>query len=684
MRMTSLIAVVYLVGCETDKSITVQNPTPKASIVSHSDGDSVLEGFTTRFVGSVTDSNHTATQLNTKWYLNGDVYCDNVSPNEFGETVCELTLDEGEQEITLAVWDLENARGEDSILITVTPTSAPVAEIVRPIEGDTYYADQLLTFEGFVSDAEDASELLTAYWESNLDGILSDVDSIPSGTGQILGYGNLSEGTHAIELHVEDTTGKMHTDAVILEVGAPNSAPTCGITSPISGAAGPQNELIVFEGVGEDVDIAEDQLIAGWSSDKDGPIGNTPVNSDGTIIFPFSDLSVNTHLIALTVEDEMGVSCTSSIVYTVGTPPTVVIDEPLDGTVVDEGAAITFAATVTDAQEQPNNIALDWKLNGTSFATDSATSSGEATFVDGSLSYGTYNLVVTATDGDGLTDSDQVSFTVNGVPTPPVVSIDPILPSTDDGLTVIIQTPSIDPEGGSVSYSYEWRLGGVSQGTHTTSTLSSAATSKGDEWTVVVTPTDGTTVGTAGMHTVTIQNTAPVVTSVLLSNPSNIYNDSQITCVDPNKGMIKKGKEKLSMFKRLNWIIASAEKLPLNENLFDFYTISFGLRNTKDLNKTLTEAYRVLKPGGRYFCLEFSKIQNSGLNFIYKKYSKLIPSIGKLVIGDKKPYEYLVESIENFLNQDELLDLMSNNGFKKCKYRNLSGGIVSIHSGWKI
>ena len=163
-----------------------------------------------------------------------------------------------------------------------------------------------------------------------------------------------------------------------------------------------------------------------------------------------------------------------------------------------------------------------------------------------------------------------------------------------------------------------------------------------------------------------------------------VNKNSQITCVDPNKGMIKKGREKLNQFKNLNWVVASAEKIPVASNIFDFYTISFGLRNTKDLNKALTEAYRVLKPGGRYFCLEFSKIQNSGLNFIYKKYSKLIPSIGKLVVGDKKPYEYLVESIESFLNQDELLDLMSNNGFKKCKYRNLSGGIVSIHSGWKI
>ena len=165
----------------------------------------------------------------------------------------------------------------------------------------------------------------------------------------------------------------------------------------------------------------------------------------------------------------------------------------------------------------------------------------------------------------------------------------------------------------------------------------------------------------------------------------NYINDSSIiTCVDPNNGMIRKGKEKLNKYKNLNWLIAPAEKLPIKDNLFDFYTISFGLRNTKNLDKALNEAYRVLKPGGRYLCLEFSKIQNSNLNLIYKGYSKFIPSIGKLIVGEKKPYEYLIKSIENFINQDELIDLMKKNGFKNCKYRNLSGGIVSIHSGWKI
>jgi len=165
---------------------------------------------------------------------------------------------------------------------------------------------------------------------------------------------------------------------------------------------------------------------------------------------------------------------------------------------------------------------------------------------------------------------------------------------------------------------------------------------------------------------------------------NNVNKYSSITCVDPNKGMIRKGKEKLQRYNSLNWVVSPAEKLPLPDNFYDLYTISFGLRNTKNLNKALSEAYRVLKPGGRYLCLEFSKIQNSNLNFIYKNYSKLIPAIGKLIVGKSEPYEYLIKSIENFLNQEELVELMKKNNFKKCTYRNLSGGIVSIHSGWKI
>ena len=144
-------------------------------------------------------------------------------------------------------------------------------------------------------------------------------------------------------------------------------------------------------------------------------------------------------------------------------------------------------------------------------------------------------------------------------------------------------------------------------------------------------------------------------------------NKSMVYCIDPNKKMISLGKEKLKKYKNISWKIAPAEKLPFKDSQFDYYVISFGLRNTKNLNKTLKEAFRVLKKGGRFFCLEFSKINNDYLEFIYQNYSKLIPIIGEFVVGDKKPYEYLVKSINEFVDQDELIELMKKNKFEKCE-----------------
>ena len=161
-------------------------------------------------------------------------------------------------------------------------------------------------------------------------------------------------------------------------------------------------------------------------------------------------------------------------------------------------------------------------------------------------------------------------------------------------------------------------------------------------------------------------------------------NSSTVTCIEPNENMFKKGKNNLANFKNIKWIKSSAETLPVEDNMYDYYSISYGIRNVSDINKTLKEAYRVLKPGGRFMCLEFSKIDNELLNFLYKNYSKAIPALGKYIVGVSKPYEYLVKSIDDFYNQEQLLKLIIKNGFTNVEYRNLSNGISAIHSGWKI
>mgnify|MGYP001180362400 CR=1 FL=1 len=159
---------------------------------------------------------------------------------------------------------------------------------------------------------------------------------------------------------------------------------------------------------------------------------------------------------------------------------------------------------------------------------------------------------------------------------------------------------------------------------------------------------------------------------------------SEITCVEPNIKMLSEGKNKLRDINSIKWINAAAENIPVKDNMFDYYTISFGIRNVTDINLALKEALRVLKPGGRFMCLEFSKINNEVINFFYKKYSKAIPYIGKFIVGSKEPYKYLVDSIEKFYNQEQLADLIIKNGFSNVEYRNLSNGISAIHSGWKI
>ena len=124
--------------------------------------------------------------------------------------------------------------------------------------------------------------------------------------------------------------------------------------------------------------------------------------------------------------------------------------------------------------------------------------------------------------------------------------------------------------------------------------------------------------------------------------------------------------------------------MAFNNDEFDYYTISFGIRNIGNIDNSIKEAFRVLKPGGRFLCLEFSKVKNKTLNRFYKFYSKSIPKVGKLVIGKSEPYEYLINSIEDFYSQKELLELLKKHDFRNTSYRNLIGGIVAIHSAWKI
>jgi ubiquinone/menaquinone biosynthesis methyltransferase len=166
-----------------------------------------------------------------------------------------------------------------------------------------------------------------------------------------------------------------------------------------------------------------------------------------------------------------------------------------------------------------------------------------------------------------------------------------------------------------------------------------------------------------------------------------------VTVCDINLEMLRVGEKRarerfgsavLDESKSLSFVEGNAQSLQFPDNTFDLYTIAFGLRNVTDVDKGLREAYRVLKPGGRFMCLEFSQIPNPVLQRIYDSYSfNVIPGMGELIANDRASYQYLVESIRRFSDQEELVSRMNEACFKETKYTNLTGGIVAIHEGWK-
>lgn len=162
----------------------------------------------------------------------------------------------------------------------------------------------------------------------------------------------------------------------------------------------------------------------------------------------------------------------------------------------------------------------------------------------------------------------------------------------------------------------------------------------------------------------------------------------KVTICDINNAMLEEGKRRsidANCWQGLEWVCGDAEHLPFPDQSFDYYTIAFGIRNVTHIDAALREAHRVLKPGGKFACLEFSKVTNPALAKIYDLYSfKIIPHLGKLIAGDSASYQYLVESIRQFPAQEQFAAMIKEAGFSQVQYKNLSSGVVAVHWGWRV
>lgn len=515
MRLSLTTLLVLSIACRSDDTLKTANSNPTVTITSHDDGETFLEGYEILFGATVGDQNHALSELEVIWSTNLREVCEDSAIDADGLSLCPVALQEDENTLKIQVNDPDGAAALDSISFEITPTTAPNVELISPTNDGLYYSDQLILFSAVITDAEDSPSELQAVWNSSIDGDLPTA-AVANEDGLLEEYLNLTEGEHALTLTVTDRGGKSTAQATTVTVGGPNSAPLCSITSPETGEVYISGEAINFIGSVSDSDVDVATLTTVWRSDKDGDLGAGTVNSDGEALFSTTSLSANTHIIQLDVSDDVGASCTSTTTISVGTPPMVMINDPLSGELFTTGDPITFIGTVTDNEDVASDIVISWvsSIDGV-FSNQAANSNGDLYVNTTNLSAGEHTITVTATDPIGLTDSQILTVVVNTLPTAPTVTLLPSPAYTDDEL-VANATGSFDLDGDAITYLYQWYRNGTLT-SNSAASQQATGTAKGELWSVRVTPDDGLQSGTYTETNIVISNSPPLASSVSIS-----------------------------------------------------------------------------------------------------------------------------------------------------------------------
>lgn len=524
-RSILFIGSFMFVGCTGSKTLEVRNIPPEAWITSHADQVELLAGDVTLFFGTASDSNHQELDLLTNWYAGNRELCMGVVPEVDGTTTCETALQEGDQVLRLQVVDPLGDTDFDEISPNVIPYTHPEISWESPVGTVQYYSDTPISFRVDIVDDQNTSDELDIVWTSSVDGVL-DV-SVPDEEGIVDDFLFLSPGAHILELHVSNSGGKSSQQTESITVRPPNQPPTCGISIPSDGDSILAGAQVTFQGQVQDPDVDASELITSWASDQDGLLGSG-IFSNGVLTLTTNILSVGVHNIVLSAEDELGLRCTDMIQISVGTPPSVSISQPAAAQVFTLGDDVEMNGQVTDAEDGPVQLVVEWSSNVEGLLNqDTLSSSGFTQHVTSSLSAGAHTLTLTATDPAGFVGTDDVDVYVNTPPEAPQILLTPAAPTSVQDLNLGV-TAGIDIDGDPLSYVYRWYKDGVSSG-FTSSTLSSQHTSVGEIWMVEVSASDGYTQGPAASASVEIINTFPEV-SVPVIVPSSAYNDDILSC----------------------------------------------------------------------------------------------------------------------------------------------------------
>ncbi len=519
--------IAILVACNEATGVKeIQNSLPEIVIQSHSNDALIPEGELTDFYAFAADLNHELDELLVGWYANDALLCDWKPPEPGGISRCNAALTPDVSMISVQIVDPEQGGGRDEITVMVDPTQAPTATLISPLATQAYYSDQLISFRASLADAEDDVGDLLATWSSSISGDLP-LNVTPDSNGEIEDYMTLPPGQHAISLRVEDSTGKFSSESVVITVGSENNLPTCDISSPSFGESFILGESVLFSAMVSDADISPNSLSVEWVSDKDGVLGVSSPASSGEVYFTASNLSSGDHTIMMNVADEVGGICSAVVLVTLGTPPSIQLDSPLNSEVYSTGQSVVFQGNITDVDNIPTEVSMSWvsDIDG-EFSTLGADSFGSFQFAYADLSPGMHFITALATDPQGLTGSASVSLRVNTPPEINTISLSPSTPMTSDSL--MASASGFDFDLDPVNLSYQWYKNGQLT-SNSLNAISANDTSKGEIWTVRVTPNDGFVDGLAAEASVEIQNTPPSISAVSV-NPSLASAIDVLTC----------------------------------------------------------------------------------------------------------------------------------------------------------